>query len=395
MSQKSIGIIMNGVSGPHGLPPAPACARSSRSASRAASLLRRRHAACRSSRSSSAAARPSSPSSPPSTASSTTRPTSTPRSPTRAGRSTPTSSSRRPASPAIRKAIAAGKAIYTEKPTAESVEEALELARLAAGRRHQERRRARQALPARPAEAQAPHRLRLLRPHPLACAASSATGCSRATGSPRSARAGTTAPKTAAASSSTCSRTGTTCSRTCSAGSSRVYAQAATHIPDARRRERASPTPPPPTTPPTAIFELEGGVDRAAQLQLDRAREPRRARRVPGRRHARLAPSSACSAAKIQPRNATPKPVWNPDLADDHDYDADWIERADNDVFENGFKTQWEEFLRHVLEDAPVRVRPARRRPRRAAGRGGPASSHAARAAGSSCRALDAGADAR
>jgi predicted dehydrogenase len=32
---------------------------------------------------------------------------------------------------AIRKAIAAGKAIYTEKPTAESVEEALELAALA------------------------------------------------------------------------------------------------------------------------------------------------------------------------------------------------------------------------------------------------------------------------
>ena len=24
-----------------------------------------------------------------------------------------------------------------------------------------------------------------------------------------------------------------------------------------------------------------------------------------------------------------------------------------NDVFENGFKTQWEEFLRHVVEDGP------------------------------------------
>jgi predicted dehydrogenase len=34
--------------------------------------------------------------------------------------------------PAIKKAIAAGKAIYTEKPTAESFGEALELARLAA-----------------------------------------------------------------------------------------------------------------------------------------------------------------------------------------------------------------------------------------------------------------------
>jgi predicted dehydrogenase len=25
----------------------------------------------------------------------------------------------------------------------------------------------------------------------------------------------------------------------------------------------------------------------------------------------------------------------------------------DNDAVENGFKTQWEQFLRHVLEDAP------------------------------------------
>src|SRR5450830_1322508 len=33
--------------------------------------------------------------------------------------------------PAIRRAIAAGKAIYTEKPTAETFEQALELARLA------------------------------------------------------------------------------------------------------------------------------------------------------------------------------------------------------------------------------------------------------------------------
>ena len=49
--------------------------------------------------------------------------------------------------------------------------------------------------------------------------------------------------------------------------------------------------------------------------------------------------------AKIQHRNATPKPVWNPDLADDHDYDADWAEVPTNDVFQNGFKQQWEEFL--------------------------------------------------
>ena len=58
-------------------------------------------------------------------------------------------------------------------------------------------------------------------------------------------------------------------------------------------------------------------------------------------------------SCKIQPRNATPKPVWYPDLADAHDYDGDWIEVPTNDVFENGFKTQWEDFIRHVVEDGP------------------------------------------
>ena len=57
--------------------------------------------------------------------------------------------------------------------------------------------------------------------------------------------------------------------------------------------------------------------------------------------------------AKIQPRNATPRPTWNPDLAETHDYTADWLEVPVNDVFENGFKTQWEQFLLHVIEDAP------------------------------------------
>ncbi|KAB1642248.1 Gfo/Idh/MocA family protein [Gulosibacter chungangensis] len=55
--------------------------------------------------------------------------------------------------------------------------------------------------------------------------------------------------------------------------------------------------------------------------------------------------------AKIQPRNATPKPTWNPDLPDTHDYAEDWIEVPQNDPTENGFKLQWIEFLRYVLDD--------------------------------------------
>ncbi|PPG43875.1 Gfo/Idh/MocA family protein [Pseudoclavibacter sp. RFBA6] len=55
--------------------------------------------------------------------------------------------------------------------------------------------------------------------------------------------------------------------------------------------------------------------------------------------------------AKVQPRNVTPKPTWNPDLRDEHDYAADWIEVPQNDAVDNGFKLQWIEFLRYVLDD--------------------------------------------
>jgi predicted dehydrogenase len=54
--------------------------------------------------------------------------------------------------------------------------------------------------------------------------------------------------------------------------------------------------------------------------------------------------------AKIQPREATPKPVWNPDIPDTHDYAADWQTVPDNEAFDNAFKVQWEDFLAHVAE---------------------------------------------
>ena len=81
--------------------------------------------------------------------------------------------------------------------------------------------------------------------------------------------------------------------------------------------------------------------------------EPRRAGRVPGRRHARQRRGRACSAAGSSPATPPPSRCGTPTSPTTHDYAADWIEVPDNDVFENGFKTQWEQFLRHVVEDAP------------------------------------------
>lgn len=57
----------------------------------------------------------------------------------------------------------------------------------------------------------------------------------------------------------------------------------------------------------------------------------------------------------IQPRVATPRPVWNPDQKQTIDFFSNWQAVPDNRVFDNGFKAQWEMFLRHVVEEAPYR----------------------------------------
>ena len=55
----------------------------------------------------------------------------------------------------------------------------------------------------------------------------------------------------------------------------------------------------------------------------------------------------------IQPRNATPRPVWNPDQKQTIDFRSTWQKMPDNQTYDNGFKVQWEMFIRHVVEDAP------------------------------------------
>jgi len=58
---------------------------------------------------------------------------------------------------------------------------------------------------------------------------------------------------------------------------------------------------------------------------------------------------------KTQHRANTPKPVWNPDIPSPIDFWQSWQDVPDNALFDNGFKLQWEQFLRHVAEDAPFR----------------------------------------
>ncbi|MEG3616085.1 Gfo/Idh/MocA family oxidoreductase [Isoptericola haloaureus] len=50
-----------------------------------------------------------------------------------------------------------------------------------------------------------------------------------------------------------------------------------------------------------------------------------------------------------QQRSNTPKPVWNPDLPVTESFREQWTDVPANAELENGFKAQWEEFLRDVV----------------------------------------------
>lgn len=101
-----------------------------------------------------------------------------------------------------------------------------------------------------------------------------------------------------------------------------------------------------------ATFELEGGI--IAHINSSWCVRVRRddlvTFQVDGTHGSAVAGLHSCVS---QQRVNTPKPVWNPDQPQTMNFFDDWEEVPDNAVFDNGFKVQWEEFLRHVAEDAP------------------------------------------
>jgi predicted dehydrogenase len=56
---------------------------------------------------------------------------------------------------------------------------------------------------------------------------------------------------------------------------------------------------------------------------------------------------------ETQHHSNTPKPEWNPDTPTEHDFHEDWEPVPNNMEFENAFKAQWQEFIRHVVADEP------------------------------------------
>jgi predicted dehydrogenase len=60
--------------------------------------------------------------------------------------------------------------------------------------------------------------------------------------------------------------------------------------------------------------------------------------------------------AWVQSLADTPKPVWNPDIAQPIDFYKGWRPLLDDGAtYDNAFKVQWELFLKHVAADEPFR----------------------------------------
>jgi predicted dehydrogenase len=55
----------------------------------------------------------------------------------------------------------------------------------------------------------------------------------------------------------------------------------------------------------------------------------------------------------LQPLAATPKPQFNIEVRRTENFDDQWQEVPDTDSYQNPYRIGWELFLRHVIEDAP------------------------------------------
>jgi predicted dehydrogenase len=57
----------------------------------------------------------------------------------------------------------------------------------------------------------------------------------------------------------------------------------------------------------------------------------------------------------IQSDAQTPRALWNPDIEQSIDYFEGWQRMSEAAAYDNAFKTQWELFLKHVANDEPFR----------------------------------------
>ena len=127
----------------------------------------------------------------------------------------------------------------------------------------------------------------------------------------------------------------------------------ATHIPE-RRDEAGKPYAASADDAAYATFELENGV--IVQINSSWCVRVKRddlvTFQVDGTHGSAVAGLTDCWT---QARVNTPRPVWNPDVRQTHDFNADWVTVPDTTTYDNAFKIQWELFLRHVWGEGDFR----------------------------------------
>jgi predicted dehydrogenase len=101
-------------------------------------------------------------------------------------------------------------------------------------------------------------------------------------------------------------------------------------------------------------FELAGGI--IAQINVSWCVRVRRddllTLQVDGTKGSAVAGLRHCWAQQYA---ATPRPTWNPDVDTLFDFRSAWQEIPAHQVYDNAFKIEWELFLRHVVKNEPFR----------------------------------------
>ena len=130
-----------------------------------------------------------------------------------------------------------------------------------------------------------------------------------------------------------------------------VTARAVTHVP-VRWDERGERYDATADDAAYAIFELADGV--IAQVNSSWCVRVHRGEllefQVDGTHGSAVAGLRDCVA---QHRAVSPRPVWNPDIPNEHDFLAQWQAVSPDGPPGNAFRLQWEMFIRHVVEGGP------------------------------------------
>lgn len=130
-----------------------------------------------------------------------------------------------------------------------------------------------------------------------------------------------------------------------------VFCLGATHIPE-RIDENGQPYNCTADDAAYSIFELEGGI--VAQFNSSWTTRVRRddllTLHVDGTKGSAVAGLRDCWT---QHYGNTPKPVWNPDIPNPINFKEGWTKVPEQEDFDNEFKAQWELFLKHVVFETP------------------------------------------